>query len=106
LACLLGSDDRELPGRIALRVHRIDAHDAADHLGRVRPVAGEQDHPVDAGGPQCADHPGRLRPQRILQHEDTGRDSVDGREHGQRPVQCGPAARMAHPCRRRPFDDP
>jgi hypothetical protein len=87
-------------------VHRVDPHDAADHLGRVGPVAGEQDHPFDARRPQCAHHPGRLGPQRILQQEDAGRHPVDGREDGQGPVQRRTPARVPHPCGCWAVDDP
>ena len=97
--CLFGPDQGEFVGRVAVGVHGVDADDPADRLGGVGPVAGDQNHPGDARGAQGADHPGRLRAERILEQQRPGGCPVDRHEHAQRAVEVGAAAGVPDPRR-------
>ncbi len=92
-------DGVQLVGRGALGQHLVHADHRADGVGDLRAVAGDHDDPADPAVPQRPDRPGGIGPERVVQDERTGRDAVDRDEHGQRPVEPGPAARRLHPRR-------
>ena len=99
-------DRGELVGRVAVGQHGVDPDDPPDRLRDVGAIAGDQHDPGDPGLAQRPHHPGRVGPDGVLQQERAGRLVVDGDEHGQRAVELGAAAHLAHPWRRGRADDP
>ena len=98
-------DRRELVRRVALRKHGIDPDDPPHRVRDVRPVAGDQNDPVDPHVAERANHPRRIRPNRVFEEEGTRGLAVDRDEDGQRPIQvraaCAPGAPKRAACRRR-----
>jgi len=76
-------DRRQLVRRVAIGQHGVDADDTADHVGDVRPITGDQDDARDTGRAQRSHHPGRVRPDRILEQKCSGGFAVDGDEDRQ-----------------------
>ena len=93
----LVADGRELVGGVAVGEHGVDTDDPAHRLGDVGTVAGEQDGPPDPDLAQGRDHPGRIRPDRVLEQERPGRCAVHGDEDREAPVERGPAAHLTQP---------
>ncbi len=103
----LRADRGELVGGVAVGEHGVDADDAADRLGDVGPVAGDQDRrAVIPASRRAAHHPGRVGPDRVLEQERAGRLAVDGDEDREGAVERGAAAHLPHPRRVVVADDP
>ncbi len=89
--------DVELLGGSALGQHLVDADHGTDRLGHLRPVPGDHDDALHAVPAQRAQCPRRIRPERVVEHQDAGRCSVDTDEDGQGAVELRLAARRARP---------
>ncbi len=106
----LGLHRLDLVGGIPLGEDPVDAERDADRLGHVGMVPGHHHDAPDAGAAQRPDHPGRVRADRVVDHDRAGDLAVDGDEHAARSLQRRPAPDVARPraasARRRPRTTP
>ena len=71
----------------ALGQDPVDAERSAHGLGDVGMVARHHDHAPDPGAPQGPDHPRRVGPDRVVDHQGAGDFAVDRHEDARRTVE-------------------